>query len=79
MTAFCEPSAQKAYFYQAVLIDADFEGVDVAEVNFGGSNLTRTHFAKALNVDKAKFGGACSDQMDFPPAIKMSLPPCPQH
>jgi uncharacterized protein YjbI with pentapeptide repeats len=76
-TPSCESANGTAYFYQSVLIDADFEGVDVTDVNFEGSNLTRTHLAKALNVEKARYGGACSDQADFPPMIKLTLPPCP--
>jgi uncharacterized protein YjbI with pentapeptide repeats len=60
-TPSCESANGTAYFYQSVRIDADFEGVDVTDVNFEGSNLTRTHLAKALNVEKARYGGACSD------------------
>jgi uncharacterized protein YjbI with pentapeptide repeats len=75
-TASCEPKGGKAHFFEATLIDANFDGVDVGEVSFEGANLTRTHFRKALNVDHAKFGGACGDGTEFPSSVQIRLAKC---
>ena len=76
MTGSCEPLGRKAHFYQATLIEADFDGVDVGDVSFEQANLTRTHFQKALNVDKAKFGGACGEGTEFPPSVLIAFEKC---
>jgi uncharacterized protein YjbI with pentapeptide repeats len=77
-TPNCGFQGKKAHFYQAVLIKADFEGVDIGGVNFGGANLSQAHFSKALNVEKATFDGACMDaKADFPPSFDAKFGPCP--
>jgi uncharacterized protein YjbI with pentapeptide repeats len=76
-TPNCSFQGKKAHFYQAVLIKADFEGVDVGGVNFGDANLSQAHFSKALHVEKAIFDGACMDaKADFPLAFDAELGPC---
>jgi uncharacterized protein YjbI with pentapeptide repeats len=74
-TATCDPD-NKAHFWEATLIDANFEGVDVSGVNFGRADLTRTNFAKALNVEKAEFAEACGSDTEFPPSSQITLPRC---
>lgn len=77
LTATCDPNGGKAHFYQATLIDASFDGVDVGGVNFQEAILSGTRFAKALNVDKADFRGACGDdQTEFPELNPIKLPRC---
>jgi uncharacterized protein YjbI with pentapeptide repeats len=74
LTETCDPKGRKAHFYEATLIDANFEGADVSGVSFEKAILTRTHFAKALNVEKAKFAGACGNDTEFPPTSQIMLP-----
>jgi hypothetical protein len=35
--------------------------------------------AKSPGPNKARYGGTCSDQADFPPMVKLTLPPCSRH
>jgi uncharacterized protein YjbI with pentapeptide repeats len=77
-TPNCSFQGKKAHFYQAVLIKADFEGVDIGGVDFGEANLSDADFSKALNVDKAIFDKACADpKAHFPASFDPKLAPCP--
>jgi uncharacterized protein YjbI with pentapeptide repeats len=77
-TPNCSFQGKKAHFYQAVLIKADFDGVDIGGVNFGGANLSQANFSKALNVEKATFDDACMDaNAAFPPSFQAKFGPCP--
>jgi uncharacterized protein YjbI with pentapeptide repeats len=76
-TANCDFKGRKAHFYKAKLIDADFSGVDVAEVDFEKANLAKARFLKAINVDKAIFEGACVDEKtELPPLLSNRLERC---
>ncbi|WP_426529494.1 pentapeptide repeat-containing protein [Bradyrhizobium sp. McL0615] len=76
-TASCDFKGKKAHFYKAKLIDADFSGVDVAEVNFEKTNLAKARFLKAINVDRAIFTGACVDEKtELSPSISNKLERC---
>jgi uncharacterized protein YjbI with pentapeptide repeats len=75
--AGCDFSGKKAHFYQATLIDAEFDGVDVGGVNFGHANLSGTNFTKALNVETAVFDGACGDdRTKFPASTGIAIAKC---
>lgn len=67
----------KAHFYQAVLIDTNFEGVDVGGVNFGYAILSGADFSKALHVETANFEKACGNERTrFPASFAIKLTPC---
>jgi|ERR1051326_1065197 uncharacterized protein YjbI with pentapeptide repeats len=65
---------QFAEFRQAVLICADFDGVDLERIAFVEANLTATDFSKAANADKAIVTKACSNDASLLPF--KNLPPC---
>jgi uncharacterized protein YjbI with pentapeptide repeats len=68
---------KKAHFYKSVLIDADFSEVDVGDVNFDCTILSGANFETALNVDKASFKNACTDQKPiFPASFTTTFPTC---
>jgi uncharacterized protein YjbI with pentapeptide repeats len=70
---------KKAHFYQATLIEANFDEVDIADVNFAMTILSKADFSKAINAEKADFDGACGDdKTKFPPSLKISLTQCPK-
>jgi uncharacterized protein YjbI with pentapeptide repeats len=74
-----EGNQGKASFFKSTLIDADFSGVDVEDVDFSCTNLSGAQFGKALNVDKARsFKNACSDREPTFPAsfTKKTFPSC---
>jgi uncharacterized protein YjbI with pentapeptide repeats len=73
----CGSAKNKAYFFKATLVEADFDKVDIGDVSFAETNLTKTDFSNAKNVAKATFTGACADQKPkFPPPFDIALPPC---
>jgi uncharacterized protein YjbI with pentapeptide repeats len=77
-TPNCSFQGNRAHFYQAVLIKANFKGVDIGGVNFGEANLSDADFSEALNVDKAIFKDACADpKAHFPASFDPKLAPCP--
>jgi uncharacterized protein YjbI with pentapeptide repeats len=76
-TTQCDFGGKKAHFYKAILIEADFSGVDIAEVNFKEANLSKAVFSKAINVDRALFDGACvDDETQLLPSISNKLKRC---
>jgi len=76
-TANCDLKGKKAHFYKARLIEADFSGVDVAEVNFAQTKLAKARFMNAINVDRANFEGACIDEKtELPASILKDLQRC---
>ena len=75
----CNFTGKKAHFYQATLIEANFDEVDIAGVNFSTTNLSKADFSKAINAEKADFDGACGDdKTKFPPSQKITLTQCPK-
>jgi uncharacterized protein YjbI with pentapeptide repeats len=75
--ATCISKKNKAYFYMATLIGANFDGVDVDGVSFEATNISGALFSKAKNVDKANFSGACADEKpDFPATLNIAFPSC---
>lgn len=75
----CNFKEKRAHFYQATLIEADFDDVDIADVNFAMTRLSKADFSKAINADKANFDGACGDdKTKFPPLLKITLAQCPK-
>jgi uncharacterized protein YjbI with pentapeptide repeats len=65
---------QFAEFRQAVLICANFDGVDLERIAFVEANLTATDFSKAINADKAIATKACSNDHSLIPF--KNLPTC---
>lgn len=75
----CHFMGRKAHFYQATLTDANFDGVDIADVNFAMTTLSNADFSGAINTEKANFDGACGDDNTrFPRSLKIALSPCPK-
>ena len=58
-------------------LKADFDSVDIGDVSFAETNLSRADFSKVKNVEKAIFTGACADEKPkFPPSFDVTLSPC---
>jgi uncharacterized protein YjbI with pentapeptide repeats len=73
----CGSAKNKAYFFKATLVEADFDSVDIGDVSFAETNLSRADFSKVKNVEKAIFTGACADEKPkFPPSFDVTLSPC---
>lgn len=68
---FTGATLERAEFHGAGLAGAIFTGARLAGARFDGANLTRADFTDAIDIDKASFDGACSDDMSrFPQSLK---------
>ncbi|MCW2247295.1 hypothetical protein M2352_002886 [Azospirillum fermentarium] len=68
---FFSANLERAQFSGARLSGAIFTNARLAGARFDGATLTRADFTGAIDIDKAVFDGACSDDMaHFPAALK---------